>query len=260
MSDRPLEGRVALVTGGSRGLGAGISRRLARDGAAVAVNYRRDRQAASDVVDEIRRSGGVAHEYCAPVDDEEAVTKMLAAVRQDIGPPDLFISNAGIASRGSSVSDTDPAELQRLMNVHAFAPARMLQALLPDMRLAGRSDVILISSIATTGFPAMSAPYTMAKAALEALGHTLAREEREHGVRVNIVAPALLDTPMGERLVRAVRTDQTLQDLHASYPFGRVCQPEDVASVVAFLCSPLNGYMTGQRITVDGGGQSPPLA
>ncbi|OBH12767.1 SDR family NAD(P)-dependent oxidoreductase [Mycobacterium sp. E1747] len=260
MSDRPLAGRVALVTGGSRGLGAGISRRLAADGAAVALSYRRDREAAAEVVEEIRGRGGVAHGYCAPVDDVDAVMEMVAAVRLDIGPPDIVVSNAGIASRGLSVKDADPAEFHRLMNVHAFAPARLLQSLLPDMRRAGRSDVVLISSVATDGYPAMSAPYTMAKAALEALGHTLAREEREYGVRVNIVAPGLLDTPMGEKLVRAVRTDQTLQDLHSSYPFGRVCQPEDVANVVAFLCSPLNGYMTGQRITVDGGGHAPPLA
>ncbi|OFB37123.1 oxidoreductase [Mycolicibacterium sp. (ex Dasyatis americana)] len=256
----PLAGRVALVTGGSRGLGAGICRRLAADGAAVAVNYRRDEHAANDVVQTIRRDGGTAIGYRAPVDDADAVAVMIAAITQDLGAPDILVSNAGVASRGFAIADTDISEFVHLLDVHVLAAVRIIQHLLPHLRRAPRGDVVLISSIATTGHPAKSAPYTMAKAALESLGVTLAREERHQGIRINVVAPGLLDTPMGEKLVRAVRSGEELPDLHSSYPFGRVCQPNDVANVVSFLCSEANSYMTGQRLTVDGGGQSPPLA
>ena len=104
---------------------------------------------------------------------------------------------------------------------------------------------------------ANGAPYNMGKAAMEALALTLAKEERRHHVHVNVVAPGLVETDMGVRLSRALTGNRELQDLRsldASSPFGRVCQPDDIAKVVAFLCSDLAGYVTGQRIEVDGGG------
>ncbi len=115
----------------------------------------------------------------------------------------------------------------------------------------------MISSVATAQMAPFGAPYNMAKAALEALAATLAKEERDRGVHVNVVAPGLVETEMGLRLARAVTGDRSLQDLRpldATSPFGRVCQPADVADVVAWLCSPAAGYITGQRIQVDGGG------
>jgi len=112
--------------------------------------------------------------------------------------------------------------------------------------------VIVISSALTDAAPGNSAPYTMAKAALEAAIRTLAREERKHGIRANIVAPGLVVTDMGSRLATALGSD--IASLDESYPFGRVCRPEDVAGVVAFLVSEDAGYVTGQRILVDGGG------
>jgi NAD(P)-dependent dehydrogenase (short-subunit alcohol dehydrogenase family) len=99
----------------------------------------------------------------------------------------------------------------------------------------------------------------MAKAALEVAIRTLAREERVNAIRANIVAPGLVDTDMGARLVHAVHTGQKLSDLHTHFPFGHVCQPEDVAAAVAFLTSEDGGYITGQRIVVDGGGPDPEI-
>jgi len=248
-----LSGRVALVTGGSRGVGRAIAQRLAADGAAVAVNYRRDDAAARDTVAAIEADGGRAVAFQAAIGDDQAVAAMTEAVRSDLGDVDILVSNAGTASRGRSVADTEPGEYLRLLTVHALGPLALIRSLLPAMRTRPRADIIVVSSAITGHTPSFSAPYTMAKAALEAAARTLAREERSHGIRVNVVAPGLVATDMGERLVRAV-DGRALHDLDAHSPFGRVCLPEDVAGVVAFLTSADSGYVTGQRLVVDGGG------
>jgi NAD(P)-dependent dehydrogenase (short-subunit alcohol dehydrogenase family) len=113
----------------------------------------------------------------------------------------------------------------------------------------------MISSVATRGYAARGAPYNMAKAALEALAFTLAKEELANGIHVNIVAPGLVDTEMGRRLVRGAMGVQDIRSLDPAMPFGRVCRPEDVAEVVRFLVSDRAGYVSGQRVYVDGGGQ-----
>jgi NAD(P)-dependent dehydrogenase (short-subunit alcohol dehydrogenase family) len=106
--------------------------------------------------------------------------------------------------------------------------------------------------VATLTDPANGAPYNMAKAALESLGMTLAKEELRHGIRVNVVAPGLVDTDMGQRLMKAVAGIEDLSTLDPSMPFGRVCRPEDVSSVVVWLCSAGAAYVTGQKVNVDG--------
>jgi NAD(P)-dependent dehydrogenase (short-subunit alcohol dehydrogenase family) len=121
------------------------------------------------------------------------------------------------------------------------------------MRERERGDVVLISSSATGHMGGNSSPYNMAKAALEALGRTLAKEERRHGIHVNIVAPGLVDTEMGRRLVRGAMGVDEIHSLDARSPFGHVCSPEEVADVVRFLVSDAAGYVTDQKVVVDGG-------
>jgi NAD(P)-dependent dehydrogenase (short-subunit alcohol dehydrogenase family) len=250
-----LRDRVALVTGGGRGIGRAISLRLAADGADVAVNYRRDGEAARDTAAEIESMGRRSRAYQASVDDWDQDVAMVEAALADFGHVDILVNNAGIASRGQSVVDTDPAELQRVVGTHALGAHFLCKLVLPSMRQRPRGDVIMISSTATAFMPGKGAPYNMAKAALEALAMTLASEERDHGVRVNVVAPGLVVTEMGDRLVRATAGVARAADLDGVSPFGRVCRPEDVAEVVAFLVSDGAFYLTGQRIAVDGGGR-----
>jgi NAD(P)-dependent dehydrogenase (short-subunit alcohol dehydrogenase family) len=252
-----LTGRVALVSGGGRGIGRGISELLAAHGAAVAVNYRRDRDAAEHTVAAIRDAGGVATAHGASVDDPDQDAAMVDEVLEAHGHVDLLVCNAGIASRGLPVSDTDPGEVARLIATHAISAHHLSRLVLPSMRTRPRGDIVMISSVATSHMQANGAPYNMAKAALEALASTLAKEERRHGIHVNVVAPGLVETDMGVRLARAYTGNRELQDLRAldpAYPFGRVCQPRDVAEVVLWLCSSGSGYVTGQRIECDAGG------
>lgn len=252
-----LTGRVALVTGGGRGIGRGISELLAANGASVAINYRRDREAADETVAAITAAGGSARAYDGSVDDPDAVAAMVERVVADFGFVDILVCNAGIASRGRAVADTEPSELQSLIATHALGPHYLSRSVLPSMRTRGRGDIVMISSVATSHMSANGAPYNMGKAAMEALAATLAKEERPFGIHVNVVAPGLVETDMGVRLARAMTGQRDLADLRsldAASPFGRVCQPLDVANVVLWLCGEGASYVTGQRIECDGGG------
>jgi 3-oxoacyl-[acyl-carrier protein] reductase len=254
-----LAGRIALVTGGGRGIGRAISEQIAAEGAAVAVNYRRDADAAADTVAAIESAGGVARAYAASVDDADAMASMVEQAIGELGPIDLLVCNAGIASRGNSVAETDPAELLRVLHTHAVGAHHACRLVLPGMRTARRGDIVMISSVAAHSHGANGAPYSMGKAALESLALTLAKEELPNGVHVNIVAPGLVETDMGVRLARAVYADPEMDDLRKldeRFPFGRVCQPSDIANVVVYLCTEEAGYVTGQRIVVDGGAGS----
>ena len=254
-----FSGRVALVTGGGRGIGRAICEQFGAAGAAVAVNYRRDAEAAAETVAAIESLGGVARAYAASVDDADAMQAMVAKITVELGPVDLLVCNAGIASRGNSVADTDPAELIRVLNTHAVGAHHACRLVIPDMRRARRGDIVMISSVAAHSHGANGAPYSMGKAALESLAFTLAKEEVANGIHVNVVAPGLVETDMGVRLARAIHGRRDLEDLRElddAAPFGRVCQPSDVADVVTYLCSERAGYLTGQRIVVDGGAGS----
>ncbi|TDE26389.1 SDR family oxidoreductase [Actinomadura sp. 6K520] len=248
-----LAGRTALVTGGGRGIGRAIALALAADGAAVAVAYRRDEEAARKSVAAIEAAGVRGHAFRASVDELAECRALADRVESELGALDILVHSAGIASRGHSVADTDPAELERVLRVHAFGPHHLSQALLPLMRRAERSDMVFVSSVITDMLPPLSGPYAMGKAAMEALAQTLAKEERGHGMHVNVVAPGVVDTDMGRRLVRATTGVEDIRQADASSPYGHVCSPEEVAAVVRFLVSDGASYLTGQRIVIDGG-------
>lgn len=248
-----LTGRVALVTGSSRGIGRAIALGLAEDGADVAVNYRRDEDAAREAVAEIEALGRKAACYRASVDSWEEDADMVSRAIADFGHIDILVNNAGLASRGLSVADTDPAEMERVVRTHAFGPHYLSKLVLPSMREQARGDIVMISSGTTRVYVPFGAPYNMGKAAMEALALTLAKEERPNGIHVNIVAPGLVETEMGRRLVKATQGIDDLRKLDANMPFGHVCKPEEVADAVRYLVSDRASYVTGQCIYVDGG-------
>ena len=251
-----LTGRVALATGGSRGIGRGIALALADAGADVAVNYNRDKEAADAVVNAIRAKGRKAEAYCASVEDRTAMADMVGSVARDFGGLSILVNNAGIASRGKGVADTDPDEFERVMRIHALAPHHLSRLCIPHLRQNARSDIVMISSVATLHNAPYGAPYNMGKAAMEALAYTMAKEESQFGMRVNVVAPSLTVSDMGNRLAKAVAGVVDIHELDARSPFGRVSTPEDVAAAVVWLVSDANPYASGQKVNIDGAGFS----
>ena len=250
-----LEGRIALVTGGSRGIGRAVARALAEDGADVAVHYNRDEAAALETVEAINQLGRRALAVCATIEDPEALAAMVEKVQTELGSIGILINNAGVASRGRSVVKTAAHALERLVRIHALGPHELCKLVIPGMRDEERGDIVMVSSVATKYNAAGGAPYNMGKAAMESLALTLAAEERGHGIRVNVVAPGLVETEMGSRLMKATAGIDDLRQIDAQMPFGRVCQPEDIADTIRHLVSSRSAYTTGQRIEIDGGGQ-----
>ena len=249
-----LEGRIALVSGGGRGIGRAIALGLAQDGADLAVNYRRDAEAAAETVSAIEALDRRAVAYPASVDRFEPCEAMVKQIEADLGPVDILVANAGIASRGQNVKNTEPAELERVVAIHALSAYYLAKLVIPGMRQRPRGDVVMISSVATKLWGGHSAPYNMGKAALEALALTLAKEERRYGIHVNTVAPGLVETEMGRRLVKATQGVDDLRKLDEHMPYGHVCTPEEVADVVRFFVSDAARYLNGQTLYVDGGG------
>jgi NAD(P)-dependent dehydrogenase (short-subunit alcohol dehydrogenase family) len=245
--------RVALITGGSRGIGRACALALAEDGCEIGINYRRDGEAASETVRAIEERGSRAVAFKASVDQESEVERLAEEFLEEFKTIDVLVHSAGIASKGRKVTETEPAELQKVMATHAIAAHHLCRLLVPPMRSRPRGDIVFISSVATRGHAGGGAPYNMAKAALESLARTLAKEERPNGIHVNVVAPGLVVTEMGRRLVKAIGVED-ISTLDASFPFGRVCRPEDVADAVRFFCSEAASYITGEVMALDGGG------
>jgi NAD(P)-dependent dehydrogenase (short-subunit alcohol dehydrogenase family) len=186
---------------------------------------------------------------------EAAVEKIIA----ETGKIDILVCSAGIASRGASVRNTSTEEMRRVLDTHVMGSFWCCQAVIDSMRAEGRGDIVIISSVASRGNGANGAPYNMAKTALNSLAITLSKEEGPNGIRVNAIGPGLVETEMGSRLSKA-RGAADIKDLYKTYPFGRVCQPEDIANLAAYLCSDEGGYISGQVIYVDGGGFIRPTA
>ena len=230
-----LDGRVALVTGGGRGIGRAVSLGLAADGARVAVNFRKDEESAKGTVAAIEAAGGSAAAYQASVASYEEDAAMVDQVLSDFGHVDILVNNAGITNRGTPVAKTEVEELERLMATMAFGSHHMSQLVLPSMREQPRGDIVMISSQSAVTTDPYGGPYNMAKAAQEALAFTLAKEEARSGIRVNVVVPGLANTDMGRRLVKAAMKVDDIHELNARFPLGRVCEPEDVADAVRFL-------------------------
>jgi 3-oxoacyl-[acyl-carrier protein] reductase len=252
-----LEGRVALVTGGSRGIGAAICLVLAQRGADIAINYNSNAEAAEKVASAVRELGRTARIYQADVSDEAAAAAMCEQAIADFGKVDILVNNAGVGSSHVGrplVTETKTEQIDWLVRTHIYGSMYMCRGLVPQMRGLERGDVIMISSVAAQRMGATSGTYNVAKAGMEALAYTLAKEERQHNVRVNIVAPGLVDTDLGLQLMKMTQGVTDIHQLDESSPFGYVCTAEDIANAVAFLVSEEGRYITHQRITVNGGG------
>lgn len=243
-----LDGRAALVTGGSRGIGRGIALAFAREGASVAINYRRDEAAARATVEEIERLGRPAIALQADVAEWPQVERMAAEAVAALGALDIVVANSGVASRTQSVWDMDIDHWHRVIAVDlhgAFYTCKATAKGLVDRR---RGSIILVSSIGADVCGPLGAPYYVAKAAVNALTKSLAKECAPAGVRVNCIAPGLIETDMGSRMIKHYG-DAILSGI----PLGRPGQPEDVGHAAVYLASDDSSFVTGKILRVDGG-------
>jgi 3-oxoacyl-[acyl-carrier protein] reductase len=243
-----IDGRVAVVTGGSRGIGAALCRLLAAQGASVIVNGR-NKEVTDQVATSINDLGGKAHPVVADVTDAQAVAHLREETENVFGPVDLLAAVAGIGGRPSAIGDVSPEAWRAGIEGNLTSAFLTLREFLPGMQERGRGAIVTMSSNSGRE-PFHPAPqYAAAKAGLLMLTREAASQAAPHGVRVNALAPA---TTINDT-IRANATEEKIQQMGKSFPLGRIGQPEDSAEAAAFLLSDAASWITGVTLDVAGG-------
>jgi glucose 1-dehydrogenase len=244
-----LEGRVALVTGASRGIGRGCALELAREGADVVVNYRTHPEEAKEAVAEIRGMGRRAMAFGSDVGDRAAVDRMVEAAVAELGRLDILINNAAFSIRKPFLEYSE-AEFSEVLRVVFWSVFHCSQAVARHMvGRGGGGKIVVISSVhAFIPFP-NSLPYNAGKAGINHMAYSIAGELAPHRINVNVIEPGWTDTP-GER---RYYTEEELRAGGAKLPWGRLGRPEEIGKAAVFLCSDDADYITGACLRVDGG-------
>ncbi|KXG10516.1 3-oxoacyl-[acyl-carrier-protein] reductase [Anoxybacillus rupiensis] len=242
-----LQGKVALITGASRGIGRAIALEFARQGAKVAVNYAGSEAKAKEVVDEIYRLGGEALAIQADVSNTEAVEQMVKEVIDRYGRVDILVNNAGI-TRDNLLMRMKEEEWDDVININLKGVFNCTKAVTRPMLKQRYGRIINIASVVGVMGNPGQANYVAAKAGVIGLTKTAAKELASRSITVNAIAPGFIATDMTDRLNEEIRTEMLKQ-----IPLARFGNPEDIANMVAFLASDAASYITGQTIHVDGG-------
>lgn len=238
---KPLQGRIALVTGGSRGIGRAVALRLSEAGASVAVNYRAAQRAADEVATEINASGGRAIAVQADVSVSAEVSRLVQSVEQQLGGVDVLVNNAGI-NPTKPLAELEEADWQHVITTNLTSAFLVSQAVLPGMRARRWGRIIMLSSIAAQAGGVIGPHYAASKAGLHGLAHSYAALLAKEGITANCVAPALVETDM------ILGMSHIKPDL---VPIGRFGHVSEVGDAVLLLAT--NGYISGQTINVNGG-------
>ncbi|MBI2917954.1 MAG: SDR family oxidoreductase [Chloroflexi bacterium] len=251
-----LQGKVAIVTGASRNIGKAIAITLAKEGANIGFVYRANKEQAEDTASQIRGLHRKVIYDAVDVMDWEQSHAFVDRVARELGRIDILVSNAGVPSAvWAPIVDTDPDEMARQFRTHVMGAFHFSKAAVPHMRKLGRGHIILLSSVTTRMLTTNRAPYNTAKAALEAFGKVLAKEEQPYGIRVNMIGPGVTETERTRGWLPAARGVATIEEARALQPFGRIGQTYDIANLALFFCSEAAEYITGQVVYVDGGEQ-----
>ncbi len=243
-----LHNKVALVTGASKGIGAGIARRLASDGAQVVVHYATDRRGAQAVVADIEAAGGRAVAVQADVRHQAEVAALIEATLGQFGRLDVLVNNSGIY-QFARIEDSSEALYRQQFDINVLGPLLVTGTAVPFLREG--ASIINVSSFVTRVLPVESAIYSGTKGALDAITGVLSRELGPRGIRVNAVNPGLIETD-GTHAAGVIGSDFHAWN-QAQTPLGRIGQVTDVASIVAFLASDDAGWVSGERILASGG-------
>jgi 3-oxoacyl-[acyl-carrier protein] reductase len=242
-----LQGKTAVVTGGSQGIGAGIVKKLAAQGANVVFNYLANGDAAAKLVAELEKSGSPVKAVKADVTEQEGLDALFAAAHSEFGGLDILVNNAGVFTF-NAIDATEVAEVNRLFTTNVFASIFSIKTALKNFNDGGA--IINIGSIVSTMAPPNSVAYSSSKAAVEGITRVLSKELAPRQIRVNQINPGPVRT---EGAQKAGLSEETEKGLVATIPLGRMGLPEDIANLTAFLASEEAKWLTGEIIMVSGG-------
>jgi 3-oxoacyl-[acyl-carrier protein] reductase len=246
-----LRGRCVLITGASTGIGAAVARGFGRCGARIGVHYNKNREQAEAVVEDVRAAGGEGLTLQGDVTVKDDVRRFIDEAAEALGRIDVLINNAGDLVKRAPFEDASDELIDFIMALNARSVVTVCRQVLPHFRRHGRGSIINTTSVAArqAGGPDTSI-YTASKAFAQGLTRFLARQYASHGIRVNAVAPGLIQTPLQDRNT----TPEQLAAMTRGVPMGRVGQPEDCVGAYLFLAADaLSGYVTGATIDVNGG-------
>lgn len=250
-----LEGKVAVITGASRGIGRASALAFAREGAKVVVNYHREQKMAGEVVDEIRRRGGRGIAVQADVADRSAVESMVDEALKEFGAIDVLMNNAGVMIGGGLLQELKDEDLDRMWKVNVQGIINCTRAVAPHMMGRRRGKIVNLSSVAGIGTAILpgNTLYASTKATVIILTKRLALELGQHGINVNAIAPGLIRTDMGINQYKPEEVDRHIKYFEEHSVLGRIGEPEEIANAALFLASDESSFITGQTIVVDGG-------
>jgi 3-oxoacyl-[acyl-carrier protein] reductase len=249
MSAKKLTGKVAVVTGASKGIGAAIAKQLAAEGAAVVVNYSASKDAAERVVSEVKTAGGRAIAVKANLSKKADIDHLYAETKKAFGPIDILVNNAGVYEF-SPVEQITEDHFRKQFDLNVLGLALSTQAALNQFNPAGGSIINISSLVSTLGFPGASV-YSGTKGAVDSITRSLAKELGPRKIRVNAINPGMIETE-GLHAAGISESDMRKQ-VEAQTPLGRIGKPEDIANAALFFASPDSAWITGQTLTISGG-------
>ena len=247
---RRLEGKVAVVTGASKGIGASIAKHLADEGAAVVVNYASSKQGADRVVAEITGNGGKAVAVQADVARQADIKRLFAEAKKAFGRLDVLVNNAGIYEF-ASLEEVTPEHFHKLFDLNVLGLLLTTQEAVKHLGAGG--SIINVSSVVATAAPPAASVYSATKAAVDAVTRSLAKELGPRQIRVNAINPGMVETEGTTSAGITAKESDFRKQFEAQAPLGRIGQPQDIAPSAVFLASPEAAWLTGETLTIAGG-------